>query len=342
MKRRALLASLGATGAVTGAAGCLQAPGESGETTPDDGTATTTEGDTATTTADGAEPTTENEQEPTTENEQEPTTENEQEPTTENEQEPTSDGAGEWNPSGEPVATLSINDREGLSFPDNNRPHSLALWNAVDREREVGVTWVDGRTEELERLDPVAVPADGLLQVDLLLPTSYDVIVRVDGETLGEYAVGRDRFDCNDSATRLGLAARELVDYGVISTAAGCPGPSVVDASLSAGEGDCGTEDDEQAVAGYGDEVVRVEGTFVAPDPCHELAVAEVAYDPKQRTARVVVEGTSGDACVQCVGAIDYEATVTYEGDFPDRVVVVHRSADSERRVASAAWNADA
>ena len=168
MKRRALLASLGATGAVTGAAGCLQAPGESGETTPDDGTATTTEGDTATTTADGAEP----------------TTENEQEPTTENEQEPTSDGAGEWNPSGEPVATLSINDREGLSFPDNNRPHSLALWNAVDREREVGVTWVDGRTEELERLDPVAVPADGLLQVDLLLPTSYDVIVRVDGDPL--------------------------------------------------------------------------------------------------------------------------------------------------------------
>ena len=302
MKRRALLASLGATGAVTGAAGCLQAPGESGETTTEDGTETTTD----------------------------------------DEQETTSDGACDWNPSGEPVATLSINDREGLSFPDNNRPHSLALWNAVDREREVGVTWVDGQTEELERLEAVAVPADGLLQVDLLLPTSYDVVVRADGETLGEYAVGRDAFDCNESASRLGLAARELVDYGVISTAVACPGPSVVDTSLSVGEGDCGNEDDEGVVVGYGDELVRVQGTFVAPDPCHDLAVANVAYDPKQRTARVVVEGTPGDACVQCVGAIDYEATVTYADDFPDRVVVVHRSADDERQVATAAWNADA
>jgi hypothetical protein len=325
MNRRALLASIAATGGVVGTAGCLQAPGGPADTTTDE-TGTTTGGGSEPGTGDGG----------TTDDER--TTDD----GTTTEDDGTTEDRSEWDPSGEPVATLSINDREGLSFPDNNRPHSLVLWNAVDREREVRVAWGDGRTEELERLESVAVPADGLLQVDLLLPTSYDVIVRVGGETLGEYAVGRDAFDCNESANRLGLAERELVDYGVISTAAGCFGPSVVDTSLSAGEGDCGNEDDENVVAGYGDEVVRVEGTFVAPDPCHELALADVAYDPKQRTARVVVEATSGDACVQCVGAIDYEATVTYEEDFPDRVVVVHRSGDEERRVATAAWNADA
>jgi len=119
--------------------------------------------------------------------------------------EPTTEEPQEWDPSGEPVATLSINDREGLSFPDNNQPHAVVLWNDVDRERELVVEWSDGRTDELESLDPVAVPADGHLQVDLQLPTSYEVLVSADGETLGSVSVGRERFDCNSSATRVGV-----------------------------------------------------------------------------------------------------------------------------------------
>jgi hypothetical protein len=334
MNRRALLVSLAATGGVVGTAGCLQSPGGSGETTVEGDTETTVEGDTETTV--------EGDTETTVEGDTDTSTADETERTADDETETASDGS-EWNPSGEPVATLTVNDRDGLSFPDNNRPHSLVLWNAVDREREVRVEWGDGRTEELERTASVAVPADGLLQVDLLLPTSYDVVVRADGDALGEHAVGRDWFDCNESASRLGLTETDLVDYGVISTAAGCPAPSVADTTLSAGEGDCGTEDQEAAVAGYGDEVVTVDATFVTPDPCHELAIADVAYDGETRTARIVVEATpGGGACVECVGAIDYEATITYEQDFPDRVVVVHRSGDDERRVATAAWNADA
>ncbi|WP_227131463.1 hypothetical protein [Halorubellus salinus] len=332
MKRRTLLASLGAASGALGTAGCLQGIGS--PTTTAGTTDTTTRNGTDTTTRDGTDTTT-HDDEPTTDGE--PTTDDE--PT---DDDATTDDREDWPRSGDPVETLAINDRDGLSFPENNRPHSLVLWNAVDRERDVRVEWTDGRTEELERLDAVTVPADGLLQVDLQVPTRYVVTVRADDGRLGEIRVGRDLFDCNESAGRYALRESELEDYGVVSTAAGCPAPSVAETSLTAGDGECGNREDETAVAGYGDQVIRVEGTVPAPDPCHDLAIAGLGYDEKTRTARVVVAATaSDDGCVQCVGAIDYEATVAYEHDFPDRVEVYHRSWDEERRVATAAWNDD-
>lgn len=333
MKRRSLLAAVGAAGGALGTAGCLQGTGSPATTTTDD-TDTTSDG-TNTTTRDETD--TRSVDEPTSDDA--PTTDDE--PTT-GDDEPTTDDRDEWPRSGEPVETLAINDREGLSFPDNNRPHSLVFWNAVDRERSVRVEWGDGRTEELQGIDPVSVPADGVLQVDLLLPTRYDVYVSVDDGRLGEITVGREWFDCNESAGRYALRESSIEDFGVLSTAAGCPAPEVVEASLTAGDGACGSRDDERAVAGYGDEVVRVEGTLPTPDPCHDLGIASLSYDEKTRTARVVVAATaSDDGCMQCVGAIDYEATIRYEHDFPDRVEVYHRSWDEDRRVATAAWNED-
>ena len=329
MKRRALLASLGAASGAVGTAGCLQGTGSP---------TTTTAGTTDTTTAGHGTDTATRDDADTTRDGTDTTT-GDDEPT---DDEPTTDDREDWPRSGEPVETLAINDRDGLSFPDNNRPHSLVLWNAVDRERDVRVEWVDGRTEELERLDAVTVPADGLLQVDLQVPTRYVVTVRADDASLGEIRVGRDLFDCNESAGRYALRESELEDYGALSTAAGCPAPSVAETSLTAGDGDCGSRDDETAVAGYGDQVIHVEGTVPAPDPCHDLEIASLGYDEKTRTARVVVAATaSDDGCMQCVGAIDYEATVAYEHDFPDRVEVYHRSWDEDRLVATAAWNED-
>lgn len=330
MKRRNLLAAVGAAGGALGTAGCLQgtgAPGDETTTRSTSKTAATTSED-GTTTGDGT----------TTEDTTTDAT-TEDEPSTE---QGTVDDREDWPRSGEPVDTLAVNDRSELAFADNNRPHSLALWNAVDRQREVCVEWADGRTEELERTAAVRVPADGVLQVDLQVPTRYVVTVRADGSALGEIRVGRGAFDCNESAGRYALRESELEDYGVVSTAAGCPAPSVVETALSAGEGDCGSRDDETAVAGYGDEVVHVEGTVAAPDPCHELAIAGLGYDERTRTVRIVVAATpSDDGCMQCVGAIDYTATVTYEYDFPDRVEVYHRSWDETRKVATAAWNDD-
>ncbi|MFC6951385.1 hypothetical protein [Halorubellus litoreus] len=324
MKRRTLLASLGAAGGAVGTAGCLQGTG-----TPGDERTTTRATTTAATTRDDATTTRDTTTDATTDDER----------TTE---QGSTDDREDWPSAREPVETLAINDREGLSFPDNNRPHSLVFWNAVDRERSVRIEWGDGRTEELQGIHPVSVPEDGLLQVDLQVPTRYDVFVSVDDGRLGEIRVGRDAFDCNESAGRYALRESAIEDYGVVSTAAGCPAPSVVEASLTAGDGACGNRDDEQAVAGYGEEVVSVEGTVPAPDPCHDLAIASLSYDEKTRTARVVVAATpSDDGCVQCVGAIDYEATIRYEHDFPDHVEVYHRSWDEDRRVAAAAWNDD-
>ncbi|WP_323675098.1 hypothetical protein [Halorubellus sp. PRR65] len=326
MKRRALLASLGAAGGTLGTAGCLQGTGSPTTTTDAPGDTTTEPSATRSDTTTRESSTTENS-------------------TTDRER--TDDGTeqppdGEFDPAGDPVATLSVNDRSELSFPDANRPHSLALWNAVDRERDVRVEWVDGRTDELERSDAVTVPADGLLQVDLQVPTRYVVTVRADDAALGEVRVDRGQFDCNASAGRYALRESDLEDYGVVSTAAGCPAPTVAEASLTAGDGDCGSRDGETAVAGYGDRAVTVEGTVPAPDPCHDLAIADVSYDGKTRTARVVVEATTNDeGCVQCVGAIDYTATIRYDHDFPDRVEVYHRSWDEDRRVATTTWNDD-
>ncbi len=314
-KRRTLLAALAASGGAAAAAGCLQGletgrgtGSETGLTThePDDPPGTTI---TETTHDDDAR------------------------------DKRATDP--KWDPSGDPVETFRVGDRESVAFPNANRPHSLTFWNRVDRDREVRFTHVDGATEEAEFVGPVTVPADHTIQIELQVPTRYALTAFVDGDSFGTVAVGREWFDCNHSGTSYALGETDIVDYGTASTLVACTDPKIASTSVDVDDRECANDAGGDATIEYDGERVRVHGTFVASNPCHELSIAEASYVDETNTTHVVLDATHPEeACQDCVGAIYYRATVDFERDLPDHVTIHHRDADGNaEHVASATRN---
>jgi len=159
----------------------------------------------------------------------------------------------------------------------------------------------------------------------------------VDGFVFGTVTVGRRWFDCNDSESRYALAEDGLVDYGWMTTSMGCPDPAVADATVDVEARGCASEDDATASVRYDSERVRVDGTFLASAPCYELSIAGATYSADRRTATVVVDATApDDPCADCVGAIDYTATVAFDRDLPDRFELRHRDASGDELVGTA------
>lgn len=313
--RRDLLAALAAAGGVAGTAGCLQGFGADPGTEPASGTTERPTDDDHTT---------------------EPTTTREGDAREPNALDP------DWNPEGGPIESFAVGDRDAVAFPNANHPHGVTFWNRVDRERDVSVTVVDGATDTGRTLGPVTVPAGYTVELSLQEPTRYALAIDVDDEPFGTVVVGREWFDCNDSGTSYGLGETDVVDYGTASTLVYCARPAVESTSVDVDDRSCASDDHPTASIAYDGERVTVDGTFVASNPCHELSVATATYSDETRTATVVVDAThpENQACQDCVGEIDYTATVAFEHDLPDHVEVEHRDADGDtERVARASRN---
>lgn len=313
MNRRTLLAALAAAGGAAGTAGCLQGFG-----------------------ADpGTEPASRTTEPPTEDSEPEPTTTREGDAREPNALDP------DWNPSGGPVESFAVGDRDAVAFPNANHPHGVTFWNRVDRERDVEITVVDGGSDEERTLGPVTVPAGYTVELSLQEPTRYALAIAVDDEPFGTVVVGREWFDCNDSGTSYALGETDIVDYGTASTLVYCARPEVATTSVTVTDRGCATDGEPTATIDYDGERVVVDGTFVASNPCHELAIADASYSDERRTATAVLDATHpDDACQDCVGAIDYQATVAFDHDLPDRFEVRHRDADGDiERIATASRN---
>jgi len=84
---------------------------------------------------------------------------------------------------------------------------------------------------------------------------------------------------------------------------------AVVDASIETVEAECSTGEDGEVEAAFEGASVIVEGSLPAPTPCHEAALADVEIEGDELSLRVDVRST-GEVCVECVGAIEYEAVV--------------------------------
>jgi len=313
MNRRTLLAALAAAGGAAGTAGCLQGFGADPGTEPAS-SATDRPADDGTT---------------------EPTTTREGDAREPNALDP------DWNPSGGPIESFAVGDRDAVAFPDANQPHDVTFWNRVDRERDVRITVVDGATDTGRTLGPVAVPAGYTVELSLQEPTRYALALAVDDEPFGTVVVGREWFDCNDSGTSYGLGKTDVVDYGTASTLVYCARPEVATTNVDVTDRGCATDSDASATLAYDGERVRVDGTFIASNPCHELSIATATYSDERRTATVVVDATHPDkACQDCIGALDYQATVDFDHDLPDHVHLHHRDADGDtERVATASRN---
>jgi|APHM01.1.fsa_nt_gi hypothetical protein len=249
-------------------------------------------------------------------------------------------GDGVVSPDGEPVERIPIGDRDGVPFPDNNRPHGVSVVNDAADARNLRVLLDRDGERVLDRV--VEVPAGQSVALTLNQPGGHDLGVGVDGRLVDRVTIQRDLFDCNDSTTTVTVDEQGGVTSTTISTEVACPGPEVAGTALEHGQGTCGGTD-EASVATDG-ERVRVSGTVRTPVPCYDLALSGVelvdteAYGGRDGTLVVTVTtaGRQDGACVECVGSVPYETTVDMTAAFPETVRVVHLGLSGERTVTEA------
>jgi len=112
---------------------------------------------------------------------------------------------------------------------------------------------------------------------------------------------------------------------------AGCTGDSDPDGGNGNGNGDgpiadtdtetvsadCGSEDDETMDVDIGSDTVTLTGIISTPDPCHAVVLADTSVDETTLSASIDVEDTTDEdeGCMDCVGAVEYEATITLSED---------------------------
>ncbi|MFB6170083.1 MAG: hypothetical protein ABEJ06_02950 [Haloarculaceae archaeon] len=79
---------------------------------------------------------------------------------------------------------------------------------------------------------------------------------------------------------------------------------------------------------GFTDGEVQVHGRIEAPSGCYTAELAGATVQGDELTVEVRTERTDAEGCVQCLYAIEYEASVGVAAGGPETVVVVH---DGER-----------
>jgi hypothetical protein len=225
--------------------------------------------------------------------------------------------------SDEPAATATVGDRSAVRLPDENGPHVVRVRNADDRTRVIGVrVATDG---EVRYDNAWALEAGAAVRLTLVEPAAYVVTVSEHGAETGSAPVRAGLFDCNDSVTTIAVGPEGDLDVRTASTLVACQSPIVVGADLVVTDSGCGGE--ERSTVAFGPDAVTVTGAITAPNPCHGAALAGVAWDGEAERLTLTVATTDPDAaaCVDCVGAIEYEATVSVAGDPPPAVAVDHR-----------------
>jgi hypothetical protein len=122
---------------------------------------------------------------------------------------------------------------------------------------------------------------------------------------------------------------RDGVEYSIGVTAAECASGSQVNTV-----DDIVFEEDASEIV--------VTGTIDAATPCKAVDVSAIDHDASGGSVTVTiatVEREDGpDMCTQCLGALDYEATLTFGEELPSEASVVHDGQSGRRSMASAAY----
>jgi hypothetical protein len=124
----------------------------------------------------------------------------------------------DWMPDAdlEPFAGLGVGTER---VDGDDPPHCVWVWNVSGDARELTVTLATGSETVFSRSFDAAASAC----VGVVLFTSDGYTVEVSGPK-STAAVGVDRswFDCNASATDVGLVEPGRIEYATVSQAAGC------------------------------------------------------------------------------------------------------------------------
>ena len=74
----------------------------------------------------------------------------------------------------------------------------------------------------------------------------------------------------------------------------------------------CRTDEEAPIAVTFGDDVITITGTLLTRNPCHEAVIESITAEGDQLSVGVGVRSTlqEGTACVDCLGAVSYEARV--------------------------------
>lgn len=92
----------------------------------------------------------------------------------------------------------------------------------------------------------------------------------------------------------------------------------------------------QTASVSWEDTAVVLTGKLQASDPCHDAAFGDVSFDAEagELTAEVTVTAQDVDTCQSCVGGIEYEGRVEFDGRAPTSVTVVGKTMGDETTLA--------
>lgn len=84
----------------------------------------------------------------------------------------------------------------------------------------------------------------------------------------------------------------------------------------------CGETD--RATVSWSEDSIVVSGWITASNPCHEAVVDGVEVEDDVATVSIGIRGDEEEVCIQCLGEINYEATIRFDDRPPAEVVVRH------------------
>ena len=90
--------------------------------------------------------------------------------------------------------------------------------------------------------------------------------------------------------------------------------PELGSSTIETVDTDCGSAEDERIDVEPDGDTIVVTGSLPAPNPCHEAVLDDVGIEDGTDRLAVVVDVQStldeGEVCIECVGRVDYEATI--------------------------------
>jgi hypothetical protein len=109
----------------------------------------------------------------------------------------------------------------------------------------------------------------------------------------------------------------------------------VTDASIETVDSGCRTDDERPTAVEFSDEVITITGTLMMGNPCHEAVLESVTVDDERLSVAVDAQSTLDDdaACVDCLGAIDYETRIELADQSGITMVVVDHPPDDRTTV---------
>ncbi|WP_257299673.1 hypothetical protein [Haloarchaeobius sp. FL176] len=101
---------------------------------------------------------------------------------------------------------------------------------------------------------------------------------------------------------------------------------SVQSRNITTTDSGCGSATEAAVAFDGGSSTVSVDGSIMAPNPCHVATVERAAVSDGTLTVVVGVAADDADACQQCLGQVEYEARFAFADALPGTVEIQHAS----------------